>query len=256
MLTKRIIACLDVKDGKVVKGVKFRNHEIVGEIIELASRYRDQGVDELVFYDITASSDGRRVSKKWVEEIALTLNIPFCVAGGIRTLDDAREILFSGADKISINSPALERPNLINELAREFGQQCIVVGVDSKRTAQEDYEVYAYTGSEAATQNSGLKTMQWLKEIEERGAGEIVLNCMDRDGTKSGYDLKQLSRARNTVQIPLIASGGARTAQDFADVFEISKVDGALGASAFHSGSLLIQDLKQELKQKGIEIRI
>ena len=255
MLTKRIIACLDVKDGMVVKGVKFRNHEIVGEILELSKRYRDQGVDELVFYDITASSDGRRVSKKWVEDIAKNLNIPFCVAGGIRTAADVREILFSGADKISINSPAIERPDLINELSEEFGQQCIVVGVDSQRK-DNDYEVYCYTGSEAATKNSGLKTMDWLKEVQKRGAGEIVLNCMDRDGTASGYDLLQLSLAREILSIPLVASGGARTVEDFEKVFKESRVDAALGASAFHSGKLHIRELKQALAQKNLEIRL
>ncbi len=255
MLTKRIIACLDVKEGVVVKGVKFRNHEVVGQILELAKRYRDQGVDELVFYDITASSDGRRVSKKWVEDIARTLNIPFCVAGGIKTANDARELLFSGADKISINSPAIERPDLINELSEEFGQQCIVVGVDSQRKG-DHYEVFAYTGSEAATKNSGLDTMEWLKEIQKRGAGEVVLNCMDRDGTASGYDLAQLKRARAVLQIPLVASGGARTAEDFEKVFSEARVDAALGASAFHSGQLAIQDLKQELLKRNVEVRV
>jgi cyclase len=260
MLTKRIIACLDVKDGVVVKGVKFKNHEVVGDILELAQRYRDQGVDELVFYDISASSDGRRVSKKWVEDIARTLNIPFCVAGGIRSVTDAREILFSGADKISINSPAIERPDLINELSEEFGQQCIVVGVDSLRNStnheSHDYEVYCYTGSESATRKANLKTMDWLKEAQKRGAGEIVLNCMDRDGTASGFDLIQLALARAAISIPLVASGGARTPDDFFQVFETAKVDAALGASAFHSGKLHIQALKQELANRKIEMRL
>jgi cyclase len=255
VLTKRIVACLDVKYGVVVKGVKFRNHEIVGEILDLAIRYRDQGVDELVFYDITASSDGRRVSKKWVEDIAKNLNIPFCVAGGIKSTVDAKELLYSGADKISVNSPAIERPDLINELCDEFGQQCVVVGVDSSKKG-DDYEVYAYTGSEAATKNAGLKTMDWLKEVQLRGAGEVVLNCMDRDGTASGYDLEQLKLARSVLNIPLVASGGARTALDFERVFLEARVDAALGASAFHSGKLLIQDLKKELAQRRIEIRL
>jgi len=255
VLTKRIIACLDVKDGKVVKGVKFRNHEIVGEVLELARKYSDQGVDELVFYDITASSDGRRVSKKWVEAIARELNVPFCVAGGIRSLDDAREVLFSGADKISINSPAIERPDLINELCDEFGQQCIVVGVDSSWNGSQ-YEVHCYTGSEVSTKKAGLNTMDWLREIERRGAGEVVLNCMDRDGTADGYDLVQLSQAREVLSIPLVASGGARTAMHFANVFQEARVDAALGASAFHSGKLKIGELKEALARLKVEVRL
>ena len=255
MLAKRIIACLDVKDGQVVKGTRFRNHEVVGEILELAIRYRDDGADELVFYDITASADRRRVSRDWVSNVARILNIPFCVAGGIRTVEDAAEILKAGADKISINSPALENPRLITELANQFGQQCVVVGVDSVKTGQ-DYEVCCYTGSESTTQNTRRKTMDWLQEAQERGAGEIVLNCMDRDGTGLGYDLKQLKLARERLSIPLVASGGARTSEDFETVFKETQVDAALGARAFHSRKIWIPDLKMNLSEKGIGVRL
>ncbi len=255
MLAKRIIACLDVKDGKVVKGIRFKNHEPVGEIKDLAIRYQEEGADELVFYDITASADGRRVSKIWVKTIARFLNIPFCVAGGIRSVDDAAEVLLSGADKISINSPAIKNPRLITELSNRFGQQCIVVGIDSMQVGS-DYEVCCYTGYESTTQRTRKKTMEWLKEVQSLGAGEIVLNCMDRDGTGSGYDLKQLKLARETVSIPLVASGGARTIEDFEKVFQESRVDAALGAGAFHNRKLVISELKLALAQRRIEIRL
>jgi len=255
MLAKRIIACLDVKDGKVVKGIRFKNHEIVGDILDLACRYRDEGADELVFYDITASSDGRRVPKHWVSQIAHSLNIPFCVAGGIRSIENAAELLQAGADKISINSPAIETPELINELSRRFGQQCIVVGVDSIQNGQ-NYEVCCYTGREATMLRTGKETMNWLKEIQKRGAGEIVLNCIDRDGTGVGYDLQQLSLARKFVSLPLVASGGAKTPGDFEHVFSIAKVDAALAAGALHRGTLTIPTLKKELMNSGIQVRI
>jgi cyclase len=255
MLTKRIVACLDVKDGKVVKGTQFRGHEVVGEILDLSRRYRDEGVDELVFYDIEASADGRRVSRKWVEDVARVIDVPFCVAGGIRTLQDAREVLNSGADKISINSPALENPALISELARVFGNQCVVVGVDSKRQ-DGDYFVYCYTGSETKTRLAGRKTMDWIVEAQRLGAGEIVLNCMNQDGTGVGYDIEQLKQARALLSIPLVASGGARNADHFENVFKHAGVDAALAAGAFHRGELKIPSLKKELALRGIEIRL
>ena len=208
MLSKRIIPCLDVKDGLVVKGVKFKNHEIIGNAVELAKIYSEQGADELVFYDITASAEKRSVDANWIEEIASVVNIPFCVAGGIRSIEDARRILNSGADKISINSPALERPELISEIADIFGIQCVVVGVDSMQHGEE-YYVYKYTGSEATTAEAGYKTIDWIKKAESLGAGEIVLNCMNADGTRDGYDTVQLSKVREQISIPLIASGGA-----------------------------------------------
>ena len=259
MLAKRVIACLDVRDGKVVKGIQFKNHEVVGEILDLAIRYRDQGADELVFYDISASSDGRRVSKSWVTDIARVLNIPFCVAGGIRNTDDAAEILLSGADKISINSPAIENPSLITELADRFGQQCIVVGVDSIRNADlrngDQYEVCCYTGRESTSRSTRMNTITWLQEIQNRGAGEVVLNCMDQDGMGQGYNLNQLRQARDALSIPLVASGGARTIEHFERVFKEANVDAALGASAFHSRKLEIPGLKKALRERNIEIR-
>ena len=255
MLAKRIIACLDVRDGQVVKGVRFRDHKTVGSILDLARYYQNEGADELVFYDIAASADGQRVSRNWISQVAEFLAIPFCVAGGIRSIEDAAEILSAGADKISINTPALENPNLITELSQRFGRQCVVVGVDSKKVENE-YEVYSHTGRESSIRQTRWKTFAWIKEAESRGAGEIVLNCMDRDGTGTGYDIEQLRQAKSTVSIPLIASGGARIATDFETVFKKTGVDGALGAGAFHSRSLLIPNLKQNLSDLGIEMRI
>ncbi len=255
MLSRRIIACLDVLGGRVVKGVRFRGHEDMGDPAELALRYRDQGVDELVFYDISASAEGRRVGRDWVRKAAQALDVPFCVAGGIRTVEDAREVLGAGADKISVNSPALERPALIEELANVFGAQCVVVGVDS-RNETDGYRVYQYTGSEKKTQQAGRSTIDWLKEIESRGAGEVVLNCMDQDGVKRGYDIDQLKLAREALTIPLVASGGAGKAEDFLRVFEEADVDAALAAGAFHRGELTVGGVKRFLKDKGVEIRL
>ena len=254
MLARRIIPCLDVRDGRVVKGTQFRDHEDVGDIIELAQRYRDEGADELVFYDITASSDGRTVSTEWVTRVAKVLDIPFCVAGGIRSLDGARAILHGGADKISINSPALENPALIGELAREFGSQCVVVGIDS-RTEDGDYFVKAYTGNPDKTQSTRWRTLDWAVEAQKLGAGEIVLNCMNQDGVRRGYDLVQLKALRALLQIPLVASGGAGEIAHFNDVFRIAGVDGALAASVFHKGVIAIPKLKEQLLADGIPIR-
>lgn len=255
MLTKRIIACLDVRDGRVVKGTQFRNHEDVGDIIELSKRYCDEGVDELVFYDITASSDGRTVDRSWINDIARVINIPFCVAGGIRTINDARIVLNNGADKISVNSPALERPEFISELADAFGVQCVVVGIDS-REEEGGYKVYQYTGDETKTVHTKRDTFEWAKEAEKLGAGEIVLNCMNQDGMRKGYDIGQLSRMKQRVGIPVIASGGAGDMAHFKDVFKQADVDGALAASVFHKKMIAIPDLKQYLKNEDIEIRI
>jgi cyclase len=254
MLTKRVVACLDVKDGVVVKGVKFRGHEPMGDPVALALRYRDQGVDELVFYDIAASAEGRRVSRQWVAKTAASLDIPFCVAGGIRSIADAEELLNAGADKISVNSPALERPELITELAKRFGAQCVVVGVDSRRE-DGDYRVYQYTGLESKTRAAARRTLDWIREARDRGAGEIVLNCMDADGTGEGFDVAQLASARAVLDIPLVASGGAKTAAHFARVFQEARVDAALAAGAFHRGELEIGALKRELRSSGIEVR-
>lgn len=255
MLSKRIIPCLDVRDGKVVKGVKFKNHVILGDIVDLAQRYRDQGADELVFYDITASAEGRSVSLKWVEDTARVIDIPFCVAGGIKSVENARQILNAGADKISINSPAIENPDLINQIAYEFGNQCVVVGIDSI-FQNGDYWIWKYTGSEATAQSAGKKTMDWICEVQERGAGEIVLNCMDADGTKGGYDIQQLSAARKFCHVPLVASGGAGSVKDFMDAFSLAQVDAGLAAGIFHRGEITIGQLKKQLKEHGFNIRL
>lgn len=255
MLAKRIIPCLDVKDGQVVKGVQFRDHQIIGDIIQLAQRYRDEGADELVFYDITASSDGRMVDRNWIKRIADVLDIPFCVAGGIRRVDDARAILANGADKISINSPALENPDLINAMAREFGSQCVVVGIDSRYENGDSY-VYQYTGDVLKTQATRRRTVEWAAEAAERGAGEIVLNCMNQDGMRQGYDIEQLSAVRRYLSIPLIASGGAGALDHFASAFKDAKVDGALAASVFHKQIMTVNEVKSYLKQQNIVVRL
>ncbi len=254
MLAKRIIPCLDVRDGQVVKGVQFRDHEVVGDIIDLSRRYRDEGADELVFYDITASSDNRTVDRSWMKRIAAVLDIPFCVAGGIRTVEDARAILASGADKISINSPALETPDLINRMADEFGSQCVVVGIDS-RTENGDYYVYQYTGDAAKTVASKRRTLDWVMEAAKRGAGEIVLNCMNQDGMRKGYDVEQLCKVRERIAIPLIASGGAGAVEHFPTLFREANVDGALAASVFHKQIVTIAAVKEALRKAGIMVR-
>ncbi|MGA1383621.1 MAG: imidazole glycerol phosphate synthase subunit HisF [Steroidobacteraceae bacterium] len=254
MLARRIIPCLDVRDGQVVKGVRFRDHRVVGDILELAIRYRDEGADELVFYDITASPDGRTVDRRWISKIARELDIPFCVAGGIRSVRDAEAILGAGAEKISINSPALENPSLIDQLAARFGSQCIVVGIDSD-TTPDGYRVRQYTGDPSRSRDSGRLTREWLEEAQDRGAGEIVLNCMASDGVKNGYDLAQLTSLRASCRAPLVASGGAGAIEHFVQVFRGARVDAALAASVFHSGALRIPDLKAQLRLAGIEVR-
>ena len=255
MLAKRIIPCLDVKNGQVVKGVQFRQHTIVGDIVELAETYSLAGADELVFYDITASSDQRCVNVAWIEKVARVINIPFCVAGGIRTLLDAEKILNAGADKISINSPALENPDLINQFVKAFGQQCVVIGIDSLGN-EGRYTVYQYTGDPNTVRKTQLSTLQWIREVQERGAGEIVLNCMNHDGVRKGYDLDQLTTMRKITHVPLVASGGAGKPEDFVDVFTCAHVDGALAASVFHQQTINIQELKIILKQNAIEVRL
>lgn len=256
MLAKRLIPCLDVRDGKVVKGVQFRNHEIIGDIVPLAQRYASAGADELVFYDITASSDGRVVDKSWVQRIAEVIDIPFCVAGGIKSVADARKILEMGADKVSVNSPALANPQLIAELNDTFGQQCVVVGIDSFfDVATGQYQVYQFTGDESRTQKTRWLTRDWVQEVQQLGAGEIVLNCMNQDGVRQGYDIAQLKAIRDICQVPLIASGGAGAISHFRDVFLQADVDGALAASVFHKGIIEITVLKTALQQDSINIR-
>jgi len=243
-----------VRDGQVVKGVRFRNHRIVGDILELAARYRDDGADELVFYDISASPQGRSVDRSWVARVARTLDIPFCVAGGIRSVAQAEEVLAAGAEKISVNSPALEDPDLINALSERFGAQCVVIGVDSQ-TFQGDYRVQQFTGDPDRTRDTGRRTLEWVAEVQQRGAGEIVLNCMASDGMREGYDIAQLRAVRGICQVPLVASGGAGAVQHFAEAFQSAHADAALAASVFHSGEIAIPDLRRHLRAQGIEVR-
>jgi cyclase len=256
MLSRRIIPCLDVRDGQVVKGVRFRDHAVVGGIVELALRYRDAGADELVFYDITASPEGRTVDRGWVERVARVIDIPFCVAGGIRSVEEARAVLHAGADKVSINSPALERPALIGELAEAFGVQCVVVGIDSLRDADGQWRVRQYTGDPSRTQALARRTLDWIVEAQRLGAGEIVLNCMGSDGVRAGYDVAQLTQARDVCEVPLVASGGAGTREHFRDVFRQADVDGALAASVFHAGVIEVPALKRWLAGQGVAVRV
>ena len=255
MLTRRLIPCLDVRDGQVVKGVRFRDHVVVGDIVDLALRYRDEGADELVFYDITASPQGRSVDRAWVERVARVIDIPFCVAGGIRDVDAARQVLHAGADKISVNSPALERPSLIDELAAAFGVQCVVVGIDSLREADGEWRVRQYTGDPERMQALARRTLDWVVEVQQRGAGEIVLNCMDADGVRGGYDIEQLAAVRSCCGVPLVASGGAGAPAHFLEVFAVADADAALAASVFHSGAIRIPDLKRFLADNQVEVR-
>ncbi len=253
-LARRIIPCLDVRDGQVVKGVQFKNHRVMGDIIELATRYSAEGADELVFYDITASPQGRSVDSEWVSRVAEVIDIPFCVAGGIKSVEDARKVLQLGADKISINTPAVGRPELINELVEAFGSQCVVVGVDSVMQDGQ-WVTRQMTGIPDQMQQTGYTTLDWIAEVQQRGAGEVVLNCMGSDGTRQGFDIEQLKAARALLSIPLIASGGAGSASHFVDVFKQADVDGALAATVFHNNKVPIPALKQMLSAAGIGVR-
>ena len=211
-----------MRDGQVVKGIRFRDHRVVGDILELAARYRDEGADELVFYDISASPQARSVDRAWVSRVARILDIPFCVAGGIRSVEDAEQVLASGADKISVNSPALEEPDLIDALSERFGAQCVVVGIDSQ-TIGGGYHVQQFTGDAARSRDAARKTIDWVLEVQQRGAGEIVLNCMASDGVRSGYDIEQLRAVREICHVPLVASGGAGDASHFVEVFQAAR---------------------------------
>lgn len=235
--------------------MQFRNHRTVGDILELAEKYCRAGADEIVFYDITASPDGRTVDRTWVSAVAALLDIPFCVAGGIRTVVDAEDILRKGADKISINSPALENPKLISDLAKRFGSQCVVLGVDS-RCVGNSWRVYQYAGDASRAVETSRITMDWITEAQDLGAGEIVLNCMNSDGVRNGYDVGQLAAVQDCCDVPLIASGGAGEMQDFEDVFKLTNVSAALAASVFHDGDIAIPDLKQFLRNAGVEVRL
>jgi len=254
MVAVRLIPCLDVREGRVVKGVRFRDHRDMGDIVSLAERYRDAGADELVFYDITASPQRRSVDTGWVERVAEAIDIPFCVAGGIRDVATARAVLHAGADKVSVNSPALERPQLISELADAFGSQCVVIGIDSIRDGDQ-LRVRQYTGDPDNMVDPRRDTEHWVDEVQRLGAGEIVLNCMDSDGVRAGYDIAQLKAMRERCRVPLIASGGAGAKEHFRDVFSEADVDGALAASVFHSGQIAIPELKAWLSGEGIVVR-
>ena len=238
----------------VVKGIRFREHRVVGEILDLAGQYCRNGADELVFYDITASPDGRSVDRNWISDVGKLLDIPFCVAGGIRTIADAEEVLGLGADKISINSPALENPDLIADLAKRFGSQCVVVGIDS-RSDGESWQVFQYTGDASRTMAASRQTLDWVAEVQSLGAGEIVMNCMDQDGVRNGYDIDQLVAVQDRCEVPIVASGGAGRMTDFRDVFQKTDVSAALAARVFHNGEIEIANLKRFLETAGIEVR-
>lgn len=244
-----------MRDGRVVKGVRFRDHQIVGDILECAARYRDAGADELVFYDITASPEGRRVDFEWVRRVARVLDIPFCVAGGIRSVADAESVLNAGAEKVSVNSPALADPGLIDALSARFGAQCIVAGIDTQLTPR-GYRVFQFTGDVRRACDSGRDTLAWAREVQTRGAGEIVLNCMGSDGMQTGYDIAQLRQVRAACDVPLVASGGAGSIAHFCEVFTAAGVDAALAASVFHSGLIAVAELKCALRQAGIQVRL
>ena len=254
MPARRIIPCLDVKDGRVVKGVRFCDHRDAGDIVEQAMRYRDEGADEIVFYDITASAEDRSVDLVWVRKVARVIDVPFTVAGGLRTRDQAAACLDCGADKVSINSPALERPALIEELARDFGSQCVVLGVDSLEAGGE-YLVKQYTGDPDRTRDAGRRTLDWVVEACDRGAGEVVLNCMTRDGVRTGYDLEHTRAVVEAVDVPVIASGGAGAPEHFRDAFSDAGASGALAATVFHDRIIAIPELKEFLAKCGIEMR-
>lgn len=250
MLARRIIACLDIANGKVVKGIKFQNHEIIGDIVDIAQRYSNCGVDELVLYDITASCEGKTVDIGWVESVAKVVNIPFCVAGRIDSVEKVERILNAGADKVSINSPAINNPNLINQVADKFGSSTLVIGIDTK-----DGFIYKNTGNILKTEQIRISVIDWAKEVAGRGAGEIVLNSINSDGTRCGYDIALLKNVCNNVNIPVIASGGAGQVEHFLHVFQHTVAGGALAASVFHKNEIQIPMLKQYLVNNGICIR-
>jgi cyclase len=251
MLAKRIIPCLDVRDGKVVKGINFVGIKEVGDPVELAKQYSDSGADEIVFLDITASHEGRATMLDVVRRTAEVVFVPLTVGGGIRTIDDVRDTLRAGSDKVGINSAAVRNPELINEAAKLFGRQCIVAAVDAKRVDDGSWHVVINGGRI----DTGKDLLEWVQELEERGAGEILLTSMDADGTKAGYDLEMTKAVCDLVNIPVIASGGAGSVDDFADVFAATGCDAALAASLFHYGELTIDEVKDAMRSRGIPAR-
>lgn len=252
MITKRIIPCLDVRDGRVVKGVNFRGLADVSSPVELAKYYSENGADELVFYDITASAEGRKLFTDILCDVARQIFIPLTVGGGINTLEDFDRVLKCGADKVSVNSGAIRNPGLIDEAAKRYGDQCVVISADVKRV-DKVFRVYAKGGRE----NTGKEAISWIKECVERGAGEVVLNSIDTDGVKAGFDLEMLQEVCNAVNVPVIASGGAGCAEDFVRLFKkIPNCSAGLAASIFHFGEVEISDLKRQLADNGISVRI
>ena len=251
MITKRIIPCLDVKNGRVVKGVNFQGLSDVSSPVELGKFYSDNGADELVFYDITASAEGRSLFTDILKEVARTIFIPLTVGGGINTLDDFDRVLKCGADKVSVNSGAIRDPSLIPAAAKKYGDQCVVISADVKRV-DGVFRVFAKGGRE----NTGMEAISWIRSCVENGAGEVVLNSIDTDGVKKGFDLEMLEAVSNAVNVPVIASGGAGNMQHFVDLFQrIPNVDAGLAASIFHFGEVQISDLKAELKRNHINVR-
>ena len=252
MITKRIIPCLDVKDGRVVKGVNFNNLNDVSSPVSLGKYYSDNGADELVFYDITASSDGRKLFTDILKEVAQNIFIPLTVGGGINTIEDFDRVLKCGADKVSVNSGAIKNPDLIHEAALKYGNQCVVISVDVKRVNGE-FRVFAKGGRE----DTGIEAISWIKRCVANGAGEVVVNSIDTDGVKQGFDIALLKIVCDAVNVPVIASGGAGCKEDFVKLFhEIPDIDAGLAASIFHFGEVAISDLKETLKQNNIIVRI
>jgi cyclase len=251
MLAKRIIPCLDVDKGRVVKGVKFQNLRDAGDPVEVAKSYEEQSADELVFLDITASAEERKIMIEVVQRVAETIFIPFTVGGGVSSLEDIRRLLSAGADKVSINTAAVKNPQLIYESAKRFGSQCIVVAIDAKRS-ERGWEVYIHGGRTP----TGLDAVEWAKRVESLGAGEILLTSMDADGTKKGYDIELCKAVASAVSIPVIASGGAGAMEHFYEVFTQTNVDAALAASLFHFKEVSIPELKAYLKNKGVHVRL
>ena len=251
MLTKRIIPCLDIKDGRTVKGINFVNIRDAGDPVELGARYAAEGADELTFLDITATVEARETLAELVRRIAKEINIPFTVGGGIRTVQDVSRLLNAGADKVSINSAAVKTPGLVDELAREFGSQCVVVAIDTNHHADGDWYVYTHGGRTPTEKEA----MAWAREVEDRGAGEILLTSMVADGTKNGFSLDITRQMSTELGIPVIASGGAGTHAHFAEAFQQGKADAALAASVFHFGTIPIPELKTYLAEQGVPVR-